>query len=144
MTAPKNAILPGQNWGFCPSPVQKFRQNRHLTSSISGCFGSLISQNFWHHRTGPLFEFLPTAAPAGVFSLFFTFPPPQTCPTCPTFARRLPDVLCPTLPDVCPTFAYYPKNPRSWRSHFFKIWAPPGKWRCLFSFEKKNKPPKKT
>ena len=36
---------------------------------------------------------------------------------CPTSARRLPDVAR-RLPDVCPTFACYPKNPRGWHSIF--------------------------
>ena len=101
MTAPKNAILPGQNWGFCPFLVQTFRQNQHLTSSNLGCFESLI-----FHRIFPtqdrFFFFCPPPFHFLFWRWFFpvstTFSSPDVCPTFRARrARRLPDVF--------PTFA---------------------------------------
>ena len=117
MTAPKNAILPSQNWGRCPSPAQKFRQHRHLTSSIFGCFESLIFTKFLASQDRSLFSnfFAHLRSSRCLFPFFSRLHlqklarrarrlPDVPCPTCPTSARRLPDV-CPTSPDVCPTFA---------------------------------------
>ena len=120
MTAPKNAILPGQNWGLCPSPVQKFRQNRHLIFNF-GCFESLIFTKFLASQDRFLFSnFLPPPLQHVFFGGFFHVSTSKNLPdvpdVCPTFrARRLPDV-CPTSPDVCPTSARrLPVNQKSKR-----------------------------
>ena len=148
MTAPKNAILPGQNWGFCPSPVLKISPKSHLTSSIFGCFESLIFTNFWHHRTGSFFRIF--CPPPFQWRCFFPFfhhlPVPKTCPT--SARRSVPDV-CPTspdVPDVCPTSArrlpVSPKNPRGWHSHFFAKFGNLQENGGVF-FEKKTDLPKR-
>ena len=135
MTAPKNAILPGQNWVFCPSPVQKVSQNCRPTSSNFGCFESLIFTKFLASQDRLLFSIF-----SPLFQIFFgstTFSSPDVCPTFRA-RRSVPDV-CPTSPDVWPTSArglpVSQKHPSGWHSRFF----------CDFFLEnKKTQPPKKT
>ena len=109
MTAPKNAILPGQNWGLCPSPVQKLSQNCRPTSSNFGCFESRIFTKFLVSQDS-FFQFFHLCSKfflEVIFSVFTTFSS-ASHPTCPTFARRsVPDVpdVCLTSPDVCLTSA---------------------------------------
>ena len=125
MTAPKNAILPGQNWGLCP---KKCSQNCRPTSSNFGCFESLIFTKFWASQDRFLvFQFLSTSVPLEV--IFSSFHHLQLARR----ARRLPDVPCPTsarrLPDVC---LLAKKSKRLAQPFFCKIWAPPGNGGVFF------------
>ena len=161
MTAPKcNSARPKLR--SLPFSGPKISQKCRPTSSNFGCFESLIFTKFLASQDRFLFfQFFHLCS---MEVIFFQFPPPSARPTCPTFARRLPDVpcptfrarrarrlpdVCPTSPDVCPTFARrFPviqKNPRAWHSHFLQNLGTSRKWRCvLFFFEKKTPPPKKT
>ena len=115
MTAPKNASLPGQNWGFCSSPVQTFRQNRRLTASIFGCFESLIFTIFGITRQVPFFEFF---CPPPLQQVFFPFFSRFHLQKLARRARRLPTSCARSarrLPDVC----LLPKNSKRLAQPFF-------------------------
>ena len=89
-----------------------------------GCFESQIVTKFLASQDKSLFRILcPPPLQQVFFCPFFQVSTSKACPMCLTVARR----SVPDAPDVCPTFACYPKNPRGVHSHFFKIRAPAGK-----------------